>query len=277
MALATLKRQAARLAADVQAVLTARSRREHPALTRLRTDPARIMADAGLQPDPWQSECLRAPPQYQLLLCSRQAGKSQTAAGLALRTALLQPGSLVLLLSPTLRQSGELFRDKVKRLYNALGRPVATVQESALTMELANGSRVVSLPGEEGSIRGYSGVALLVVDEAARVDDALYCTIRPMLAISRGQLVALSTPFGRRGWFYDAWQSAEPWRRVKITAAQCPRITLEFLAEERRSIGERWFNQEYGCEFLSAIGAVFSGTDIDAAFVATVKPMEFPP
>jgi hypothetical protein len=244
-------------------------------LDHLRADPARVFIEAGMAPDDWQTRCLRSPRSNTLLLCSRQAGKSQTAAGLAIRTALLQPGSLTLLLSPTLRQSGELFRDKVKRLYNALGRPVATVQESALTMELANGSRIISLPGEEGSIRGYSRVALLVIDEAARVEDALYSSVRPMLAVSRGQLVALSTPFGRRGWFWEAWSGPEPWQRIKITAAQCPRITKEFLAEERQSIGERWYRQEYGCEFLSAIGAVFSGEDIDAAIVPSVQALEF--
>src|SRR5262249_20497556 len=247
MGVAALRRQVARLKTEA----AKRAGTGLPLLGPLRADPSLILALAGLPPDPWQRDLLRSRSSRVLLLCTRQAGKSTAAAALALREALLRPGALVLLLSPTLRQSGELFRDKVKRLYNALGRPVATVQESALTMELANGSRIVSLPGEEGSIRGYSGVALLVVDEAARVDDALYCTIRPMLAISRGQLVALSTPFGRRGWFFDSWQSGEPWRRVKITADQCQRITPEFLAEERRSIGERWFAQEYGCEFLS--------------------------
>src|SRR5262245_23174024 len=128
-----------------------------------------------MSPDPWQTDLLRAPSSGRvLLLASRQAGKSQTAAALALRAALLEPPSLVLLLSPTLRQSGELFNDKVLRAYNALGRPVPTVQESALTMHLTNGSRVVSLPGDEGTIRGYSGVSLLVIDEAARVPDDLY-------------------------------------------------------------------------------------------------------
>lgn len=210
-----------------------------------------------------------------LLLCSRQSGKSTVAAALALRAALLEPGALVLLLSPTLRQSGELFRDKVVRLFAALGRPVATVQESALTMALANGSRVVSLPGEEESIRGYSGVKLLVIDEASRVSDALYASVRPMLAVSHGRLACLSTPFGRRGWFYEAWQGAETWRRVCIRAEQCPRITADFLAEERAAIGERWFKQEYQCEFLSAVGAVFSGDDIDAAFVPSVQTLEF--
>jgi hypothetical protein len=245
-------------------------------LDRLRADPAQVLAAAGMAPDSWQADVLRSPAVQSLLLCSRQSGKSQVAAGLALHTALLRPGSLVLLLSPTLRQSGELFRYKVKRLYNALGRPVATVQESALAMELANGSRIVSLPGEEGSIRGYSRVVLLVIDEAARVDDALYSSVRPMLAVSRGRLVALSTPFGRRGWFWEAWSGPESWQRVKIAAAQCPRIAAEFLAAERRSIGERWFRQEYDCEFLEAIGAVFSGADIDAAFVPSGRILEFP-
>jgi hypothetical protein len=183
---------------------------------------------------------------------------------------------LTLLLSPTLRQSGELFRDKVKRLYNALDRPVATVQESALSMELANRSRIISLPGEEGSIRGYSNVSLLVIDEAARVSDPLYAAVRPMLAVSHGQLIALSTPFGRRGWMWEAWNGSEPWHRVLVKAEDCPRITPAFLEEERRSIGERWYRQEYECEFLTAIGAVFSGDDIDAALVPGVRTLEFP-
>jgi hypothetical protein len=208
-----------------------------------------------------------------LLLCGRQAGKSLTAAALALRTALLEPPALILLLSPTERQSGELFRDKVKRLYNALGRPVAIVAETALTMELANGSRIVALPGKEETIRGYSGVRLLVVDEAARVSDALYYSVRPMLAVSRGTLVCLSTPFGKRGWFHDEWHGSGAWRRVRSTAAECPRIDPAFLAEERRALGERWYRQEYECSFEDVVDAVFAEADIAAALAADVRPL----
>jgi hypothetical protein len=159
-----------------------------------------------------------------LLLYSRQAGKSQTAAALALRAALLEPPALVLLLSPSQRQSGELFRSKVLRLWRALGSPAKARQPTQLQLELANGSRLISLPGDEETIRGYSGVSLLVVDEASRVPDALYCSVRPMLAVSRGRLIALSTPFGKRGWFFEEWTGAAAWRRVEIRASQCPRI-----------------------------------------------------
>jgi hypothetical protein len=267
-----MAREAGRLRAELGRLLPA----EHPALRQLRADPAAALRLSGVSPDPWQAEVLRAPPANALLLCSRQAGKSLVAAALALLVALLRPGALVLLLSPTQRQSGEIYRDKLLRLYNALGRPVAAVQQSALTMTLANGSRVVSLPGDERSVRCYSNVALLVIDEAARVEDALYSSVRPMLAVSGGQLVALSTPFGRRGFFWSAWDGPGPWRRVEVRADQVPRITPEFLAEERRALGENWFAQEYFCKWLSAVGACFGAEDVDAAVVPGVRTLEFP-
>jgi hypothetical protein len=190
-----------------------------------------------------------------------------------MRAALLEPPALILMLSPTLRQSGELFRDKFLRLYNALGRPVEVERETALTLELVNGSRVVALPSNESGIRCYSGVNLLVIDEASRVPDALYRAVRPMLATSRGRLVALSTPFGKRGWFHEEWFSARKWDHVRITADQCPRITQEFLAEEREALGERWWLQEYFCEFMDVIDAVFAHADVIAALTGDVAPL----
>ena len=207
-----------------------------------------------------------------LLLCSRQSGKSTIAAALALRVALLQPRSPILLLSPSQRQSGELFR-KILDGFNALGRPVPVTAESALRLELANGSRIISLPGTEDTVRGFSGVAMLIIDEAARVLDSLYYSVRPMLAVSRGRLVALSTPFGQRGWFHQEWHSSENWERVKITAEDCPRISKEFLAEERRALGERWFRQEYLCQFEATNDAVFAPEDIEKALCNDVKPL----
>jgi hypothetical protein len=105
------------------------------------------------------------------------------------------------------------------------------------------------------------------------VDDTLYCSVRPMLAVSQGTLVALSTPFGKRGWFHDEWHGENDWHRVKVRAEQCPRISPQFLAEERRALGERWFNQEYRCEFSECLDAVFSWADIQAAMSDDIKPL----
>jgi hypothetical protein len=96
-------------------------------------------------------------------------------------------------------------------------------------MELANGSRIEALPGTEKTIRGFSGVNLLLVDEASRVDDALYFAVRPMLAISGGRLLLLTTPFGRRGIFYEEWTGDGAWERYEVPArcllsGSCPKL-----------------------------------------------------
>ena len=233
-------------------------------------DPARFARAAGFAPDPWQAAVLRSGAPRLLLNCARQSGKSTTAAALALHAALYEPGALVLLLSPSQRQSQELFR-KALTLYRALGRPVPAAAENALSLELATGGRVVSLPGTEATTRGFSGVRLLVIDEAARVPGALYAAARPMLAASGGRLVALSTPFGARGWFWEAWERGGPgWARVEVPAWRCPRIAPTFLEEERRTLGEWWFRQEYGCEFLDAETQAFRREDVERAFAEEV-------
>ncbi len=238
-------------------------------------DASELMRSCGLAPDPWQTGLLKAQARRALLLCTRQAGKSTTTALYALHEALYRAPALVLLLSPSLRQSGELFR-KVAAFYHLLPFAVNAEQESALQMELANGSRIISLPGKEETIRGYSGVSLLVVDEAARVPDELYYSVRPMLAVSGGRLIALSTPFGKRGWFHHEWAEGGPgWERTKITAYECPRISREFLDEERAAMPESWFAAEYLCEFSELAGGVFTYEQVEGAVDVSIPILDF--
>lgn len=236
-------------------------------------DPASIMREVGLTPDPWQAELLSELPARALINCCRQSGKSTTAAVLGLHQALFEPGSLVLLVSPSLRQSSELFR-KVAGLYHQLDDAEEAVQESVLKLELSNGSRIVSLPGSEATTRGYSAASLVIADEAARISDDLMAAVRPTLAVRRGKLIAMSTPWGRRGWWWKAWEhGGDHWRRFTLTADQCPRITPEFLAEERESLGEFIFQQEYQCIFVDEQTSVFSSALIEAALRDDVKPL----
>jgi len=103
--------------------------------------------------------------------------------------------------------------------------------------------------------------------------DDLYYTVRPMLAVSKGRLVGLTTPWGKRGWFYEKWISDERWNRVKITANQCPRITEEFLKEELGSMTDWWFRQEYMCEFVETLDQVFPFDMVMAAITDDVEPL----
>lgn len=225
-------------------------------LTALALDPSRMLIARGIAPDPWQRALLLSGDRQVLLCCSRQSGKSTVVSALALHTALFQPGALVLLLSPSQRQSSEIFR-KVLDGYDALRQLMPATYRTQLRLELANGSRVVCLPGREETVRSFGGVNLLVIDEAARVKDDLYRSVRPMLAVSQGRLVALSTPFGQRGWFYHEWAGSGPWKRVQITWRDCPRITAEFIDEERRALGPAWVAQEYETTFTALEGLVY--------------------
>jgi hypothetical protein len=241
-------------------------------LKALQDDPTLLMTQMGWTVDSWQRKVLTSTSPRLLLLCSRGAGKSQVSAALALRTALLTPASLILILSPTERQSGE-FALKVFDMYDAADRPVPPVKRTELQLWLSNGSRVIALPGNERTVRTYNGARMLLIDEASRVPDDLYRSVRPMLGVSRGRLVALSTPFGKRGWFWKEWFGEEAWERVKVTAEECPRLSAEFLAEEWRVQGERWFSQEYLVQFGDMIQSYFSEADVEAAFADDLTPL----
>lgn len=221
----------------------------------------------GFDPDPWQAKFLRSRADKMILRCSRQSGKSTTTAILALHSALYQPGSLALLFSASLRQSRELFR-KVKdflQTYSETGEnPARMVEDNKLEMRLDNGSRIVSLPAKEQTIRGFSSVDLLIEDEASRVEDEVYYAIRPMLAVSGGRLILLSTPWGKRGHFFREWEGPD-FEKYHIPATECPRISPEFLAQEKRQLGDYWYKQEYDCEFLDLVGSVFTHEEIQQA------------
>ena len=118
---------------------------------------------------------------------------------------MTEAGSLTLVVSPTARQSGEFVR-KAAGFARRLGIRPKGDGDNEISLALPNGSRIVGLPGTEATVRGFSAVSLLLVDEAARVSDDLYMAMRPMLAVSGGELWLMSTPFGKRGFFYDAWE-----------------------------------------------------------------------
>jgi hypothetical protein len=228
----------------------------------------------GFDPDPWQVDFLRTGSPRILLNITRQGGKSTTAALLALHTALFRPKSLILLVSPSLRQSGELFK-KVGQFRAALDPAAPLSVDNSLGCTFAgSGSRIVSLPGDGDTVRGFSAPSLIIEDEAARVDDTLYRSIRPMLATNDGQLILMSTPNGQSGHFWSEWSTGgETWERIAVKAEQVPRIPPAFLAEERRSLGDAWYRTEYCCEFLQSSTQVFRPEDVVRMISAEVEPL----
>jgi len=235
-------------------------------------DPAVLFQETlGLVPDLLQKKVLRFDGSRLLLNCTRQWGKSTVVAAKAYYTAKHEPDSLILLLSPSLRQSSELFR-KVLTVNDGDETAPRKVEDSKLYMTLENGSRIVSLPGREGTVRGYSGARLIIIDEASRVLNELYMALKPMLAVSEGSLIMMSTPCGKRGFFFNEWIKGRAWKRFEINATQCPRISKEFLEQERKSMPERWFMQEYMCQFMETEEQLIPYDLIQSAMTDKTEP-----
>jgi hypothetical protein len=205
--------------------------------------------------DAQQQQVLEIGPTRGILNCSRQWGKSTTMAIKAVHRAYFVPKSQVLVIAPTERQSGELVA-KAREFLRMVGVKPRGDGRNAISILLPNGSRIVGLPNVEKNIRGFTA-SMLLVDEAARVPDDLYDAVRPMLAVSQGELWLMSTPDGKRGFFYEEWTNGtEPWVRIAAKATECSRYPKEFLEIERRR-NEAKFRQEYLCEFVFQEDALF--------------------
>jgi hypothetical protein len=150
---------------------------------------------------------------------------------------------------------------------------VSPLGERKLSLELENGSRIVTLPGTDKTIRGFSGVSLLIVDEASRVADELYFAVRPMLAVSGGALMMLTTPHGKRGVFYEEWTGGAGWDRYEVPAEECPRIPASFLEEEREALPSWVYRQEYECSFEETEDQVFTTEMVERAVTSEVAPL----
>jgi hypothetical protein len=239
---------------------------------RRAANPVELARAVGHEPHAYQAALLQSRAQQVILNWSRQSGKSTATSILPLHIALYRPQSLTLILAPGERQAG-LLLDKVYDGLHALDwKPTRDEKDNTLFLKLANGSEVWALPGKEGTVRGFSGVDLIVVDEASKVPDTLYYAVRPMLAASGGRIVLLSTPFGKRGFFWDVWNSSGDWERHRVPVDQVPHIDPAFVETERQELPPDWFAQEYECQFMEAVGQAFSHELIESLFV-DVEPL----
>ena len=256
--------------------------------------PVGYLRSLNMEPFTWQQEALDPTVRRLLLMCARQAGKSTVVAGKACWTAKNFPYSVTLIIAPTERQSKEVMK-KIE-IFFSLDQTVHLKTDSTFEKQLEeNLSRIVALPGSEKTVRGYSAPRMIIIDEAAYVLDETYRAVRPMMTDADTELVMMSTPNGKRGFFYNAWQSSGPWKKIIVRApadiregqltepleseeryAQrmreqgihgyySPRHKMHEMQEELGEIGELSFREEYLLEFIDEAGSLFPSVYIEAA------------
>jgi hypothetical protein len=227
--------------------------------------------------DAWQEEFLKTRARRVLINAFRQSGKSTLTGILALHRALYYPRSLVLILAPSLRQAGEFF-EKVSTGYSELlggGLGIEAESDRKLGIKLTNKSRIEALPGTQKSTRGFSKPSLIIIDEAAQIDDALYTGVMPMLTRAKegGRLLMLSTPYGKRGIFWRLWEESTIFERVRVPYTDVDWVSPSIIEEARETLLDWEFKQEYLCTFEQNQMAVFDVEDFRASTTDEFDPI----
>lgn len=224
-------------------------------------------------PDKWQAELLReivTRREPVLLNCSRQIGKTEAVALAVYVSACL--GLTALVISPSDRQS-VLFHRRVIKHHRELQLCRATEDPNKHTLMLASGGSIEALPNSPDKIRGFDAVDLLVIDEAARVNDVLYEACLPFLVVKKGRLALLSTPCGQRGFFWHEWrgEGRKGWRRHRHPWHHCPRFDPREI-DQHRHRGEAYIAQEFECAFNGVSSGFFDANKFEA--LMTDEPAE---
>ena len=230
-------------------------------------DPAVLFRAAfGLDALPWQRDYLRE-TRPTVVLKGRQVGASLAAAALAIAAAVYRADSNSIIVSPSLKQSTEITTRARAGLRN-LAVPLA--QDSASMLRLANGSRILSLPGTARSVRGWAA-DLLILDEAAYLEDETIVAARALVAATGGRTILQSTPNAESGAFHELVMDADPAiARFTVPSDTVPTIAPAFLDSERRAMSPDDFAAEYECQFLKAGASLFTAERLAGLVLAEV-------
>lgn len=209
----------------------------------------------GIELDEWQRAYIRTAGNT-AVRAGRQSGKSFAESLRAALFALLNPNTQTLIIGAVDRQSCELF-EKVKSHIITLARHQIKGKPTMHKLELRNGSKILAHPaGRTGyGLRNYT-IHKLVVDEAHYVPDEVFVAVLPMLATTGGTIDVLSTPRGNDGFFYDCF-NADDFTTFHTKSEDCPRISKDFLSQEKKRMTKLQFAQEYEAEFLDSLQQFF--------------------
>jgi len=226
--------------------------------------------DLGITPRLFQKDLLTTQARRIVLCCHRQSGKTEGCALLSTHALLFRTGHTVLA-APTFKQSDRLAR-RVRKYLGKTHQRVNLISDNRFFMETDIGSSltVVSLDSPD-NVRGISGVSLIIIDEAAAVDQEAFAALTPaMSAVENSQQIIISTPRGQIGLFWELYNNAS-YEKYFLPASKNPTVSASWLEEEKKALGDLLYSQEYECSFTSAQSCVFDLDKIRRCFTPQIK------
>jgi phage FluMu gp28-like protein len=211
---------------------------------------------------PYQRAFVLDPARFKIWLSSRQIGKSFGTAFEAATDCAKHPGAEWLVMSAGQRQADEWML-KASRLSRAVALEMSGTDEavrvevSASEIRFSNGARILSVPANPDTARGYS--ANLVLDEFAihEQDREIWAAVFPTVTnelSGQKKIRVVSTPKGRGNKFAELWEEGGPqWSRHKVTLddAIAAGLRVDKAALREGVADEDIWRQEYFCEFLA--------------------------
>jgi hypothetical protein len=208
--------------------------------------------------DEWQKKVLEADGNI-CLRAGRQVGKSTVISIKAAEYAINNRNKTILIIASVERQAYLLFEKTMDYIFTNYPKMIKKGKERPTKhrISLNNGSEIYSLPtGLMGhGIRGYT-IDMLIADEAAFIPDDVWTSVTPMLAITKGKIILLSTPCGKSGYFYNCFNN-DSFLKFHISSEECPRKNQKFLDEEKKRMSKWQYAQEYLGEFIDELRQFF--------------------
>ena len=243
----------------------AKATQEKPEVFLIKENPKKSL----LNLDPWQKEVLAY--KGNIVVCSgRQTGKSTVVAIKAAEFVVNNPLKQVLIISVTEDQARELLQKAQLYIEAAYPRVIKTGKSDTNKEKctLKNGSIIrTKAVGQSGlGVRGFT-IDMLIADEAGFMPEDVWPAVTPMLSTTGGDIVLLSTPHGRKGYFFNSFNNPDLGFKVfyvnSVENAEKREISetwpawrkekhLQFIASERARMSVRQFAQEYLGQFVDA-------------------------
>lgn len=257
----------------------------------------------------WQRAVLDDPSTRICIDGARQGGKSTIMSGVCCHYAKYHPKSLSVILTPSLKQSNEDIIKINEFISHDPDYPRVLKSGGDGEIKLLNGARILVVTASDDAARGFSAPGIVLFDEASRIDDSVFKAVKPMLTgCRRSKIYEISTPNGKKGFFYEHFTGkSRRWSRYLVRGGFDAAvgsdgipvvIPTEFKPDEGkykffispRHLDEdeqmenlesidydiRNYNQEYGCEFVTAENQAFDQQLIDSMFGRSVPEDEMP-
>ena len=210
----------------------------------------------NLKLDRWQKELILEEDKHIVIRAGRQVGKSTGVALKAFFYAREHEKKTLLVVAASQRQASLLF-EKIVSMFIETDYDAVQEEPTKTKIILKNGSTIYCVPaGRSGySIRGYS-IDLLIADEAAFIGESVWLALTPMLAVTKGKIILLSTPFGKGGYYYECFGDSD-FRQFHLSSVECPRIPNSFIEKEKKRMSKMEFAQEYLGNFIDEFRQYF--------------------